>query len=1127
MSRYFTSIVIISSILMMIILSLPNDTNNSGGSQEGEVFPKERLQWEWMRYRDPATNRIPKGINTQVNQYIQSNIPGSVRMLRKNKLDKLQSHDWVRRGPYYTGGRVRALALDVLDENIIHAGGVSGGMWKSIDGGQNWIRTTDVDVVQSVSCIAQDTREGKENIWYYGTGELWGNSADISGDGIFKSTDGGNSWFVLPSTTKNTPNSWDNQFEYIWNIVTNPVAPEGNDELYVAPALGGIIRTTDGGETWVNVLGDFGNRYSLFTDIAVTSDGVFYAALSQKASGENSSLLHGIFRSDDGETWTNITPDGWPPVYNRVVIGIAPSDENQVYFLANSPGYGQLTTNSRGDEIWNSLWKYTYVKDDGDGDGGIWEDRSLSIPKPELVRHQYNPQYSYNMVIKVHPEDSDVVYLGGVNLDRSTDGFKTSENTTLIGGTCPDETCPYHYRYINHHSDLHAITFLPSDPDVLFTGSDGGVHKTLDNLAGHVEWISLNNGFFTTQFYTIAIDHGSDSEEILGGLQDNGTLFDYSTELTNVWPSPVRADGFHCAIADGGSMYYASQNTNSPVKVKMWKFKMDDMGEVTDTARIDPAEGEEFIWNTPIILDPTNNSRMYVAGGFFVWRNNNLDEIPLDGSKDSTMINWDRLDNTQIDPETNDVVEREGKITAIAASENPANVVYYGTASGEVFRLDNAHEGDPIPVNVTGANFPMGYVGSIAIDPDDADEAFVVFTNYNILSVFRTIDGGQTWEPVSGNLEASDGGSGPGPATLYLEIMKVQGQKYYLLGTSAGLFSTVFLNGMGTVWTQEGAETIGNIVVDMVDARSSDGFVAIGTHGGGVFSTRITDLPALPDKVNLLSPENGTLGISKKIQLEWEADNSTAMYILQIAKDEEFNNIVKEYNAIRGTSMEVENFEQGLVNYYWRVAAVNSAGIGPYSDARSFQTTIAAPENIYPLDGQEDVPVKVRLEWTQPEGAETYSLTVSKTILFNQVVIEETEYPDTYYILEDLETSRKYYWRTRSKNENGESLESEIWWFKTRPVSSVEESIHQAEFDVYPNPAKDVLSLKFELDKPYLVNMNIYDINGRPVRSGLKMHFPEGMNQATISVESLNQGQYFYIFSAGNLIKRGNFTIIK
>jgi hypothetical protein len=178
----------------------------------------------------------------------------------------------------------------------------------------------------------------------------------------------------------------------------------------------------------------------------------------------------------------------------------------------------------------------------------------------------------------------------------------------------------------------------------------------------------------------------------------------------------------------------------------------------------------------------------------------------------------------------------------VAVAKVPANRVYLGSADGRVFRLDNANTGNPAAVDLyTGKGLPtQAYVNCIAIDPANGDRAMIVFTNYGVQSLFYTEDAGMTWTPVGGNLEENPTtGTGGGPSIRWASILPPGGRTTFFVGTSAGLYSTTHLNGTSTVWTQEGSLTIGNLPIDMIDIRTSDGYIAVATHGGGVFSATI------------------------------------------------------------------------------------------------------------------------------------------------------------------------------------------------------------------------------------------------------------------------------------------------
>ncbi len=780
--------------------------------------PLARVRWEHERLRDPATGRIPADMRVRELAFASA-LPERPAYRAD---DGSGGAAWTFRGPGNVGGRTRALAFDVSDPTgrTLLAGGISGGMWRTTDDGASWTLTTGSDDFIGVSAVAQDTRAGRQSTWYYGTGEFVGSSASEAGaiyrgHGIFKSLDGGRTWAQLPSTAQGTQTEFDSPFDYVYRVVTDPSNPQA-DELYAA-CIGGIQRSTDGGSSWTSVLGSTQpNETAYFTDVVILPNGVLYAALDS-ASGQR-----GIWRSNSGTSWTKISPANFPATYDRVVLGVSPANPNQVWVAAS----GTLTATN------HSLYRYTYISGDGSGVGGEWLDRSTHLANLPLGPHNdnlaFNSQGGYDLVVAVKPDDPDFVVLGGVDLIRSTDGFATAPNRAWIGGWLfpdpqQDET---------HHSDQHVVLFHPNDPNVIYTGSDGGVHKAPDVRAPVVQWQSLNNGYHTSQFYTLALDHAVSSNVLIGGLQDNGTWWTNGADSGVPWVSQFGGDGAFCAVADNasaaGGFYYLSAQNNVTYR---WGIAPDGTFQENTWTRVDPLginEGNVLFIN-PFILDPADTRRMYMATRGGVWRNSNLEQIPAQ-SNDRATTNWVQLTTL-------------GSVSALAASENPAGVLYYGTADGRVYKVPNAPTApqNTTPQEVTEAGiFPAGgYMTSLAIDPRDADKVLAGFSNYQVVSLFYTQDGGANWTAVEGNLSGVDG-----PSVRSVGILDTDEGSLFFAGTSSGLYSTTSLSGGATVWSREAPTEIGTLLVDHLEIRSSDRLVVAGTHGAGVFSARFTGAAA-------------------------------------------------------------------------------------------------------------------------------------------------------------------------------------------------------------------------------------------------------------------------------------------
>jgi photosystem II stability/assembly factor-like uncharacterized protein len=802
-------ILVIGAVIIVYFLKSGPSTSKktritrSEASEGTEEDPHARARYQWLLLRDPATNDIPRNIGTRELAFVKNLASKTVG--QHLTLDT----EWVARGPCNIGGRTKALALDVTDENTILAGCVSSGMWRSTDGGASWTKTTAPDQLHSVSCIAQNKFPGNENIWYYGTGE-WssstGGSASVPlgagayyrGDGIFKSTDNGNNWSLLPSTVSGTPTVTDS-FDFVWRIVTF-----GEDGVYAATSTG-LFRSTDGGNSWQHVL-NFGANYPSI-DIALTSLDTCYAAVAGKGPA------NGIYKSADGETWDNISPPDWPDTTARIVIAIAPSNENVIYFLIEVSYLKQ------------QLRKYEV--------GVGWTDLSVNLPFGGAMI-----TYGGNMLILyVKPDDESTLFLGTVGLYRSTDGGQSFE---VIGA------------FSDFHVDQNSIVFYPSDPDSMIVGNDGGLFKTPNNMAEpefdpssgeyHIQWESLNHGYVTTQFYSVTIDHATPgSETILGGTQDNSWPFTTSSDPQTPWTSIFKGstDGGFTAISDGGEYYYTSQAATFCIWRHTFPGGEHQWTMITPTATVGGG-----LWLPPFILDPHDTKIMYLPWRTQMWRNDDLTEIPWVFPPVPTDVNWIQLDSV-----------KDYYISALGMSPAEPRRLYYASIFGDLFKIDNPHEGQPVPVRLSAEGLPpYAYIHCIAVDPIDANKVIVVFPNYGVISIYYSEDGGDTWTPVSGNLEENPDGSGSGPSVRWVTILYVENKPIYFAGTSVGLFSTINLDAMNTVWVQEGVSTIGNVVIDMIDGRQSDGFVVVGTHGNGIYSTQITEFPSAVEEEETSSP---------------------------------------------------------------------------------------------------------------------------------------------------------------------------------------------------------------------------------------------------------------------------------
>ncbi len=862
--------------------------------------PKEdlssRMAWEFTRTRDPLTNSIPPDIRRLELKYARTLPTDMTNSLKKSGV-KITTSNWQLRGPYNQGGRSRALAADITNPNILLAGGASGGMWRSTDKGLSWTKVSDPQVLQSVSCVVQDTRNGKTNTWYYATGEGHSNltilgtgNGELMGNGIFKSTDDGQTWTLLQSTATNSPNQFISPLQIIWKIALDTT--NYSADIIYAAAQGAIYRSSDGGNSWNAVLGSNQNN-STYSDVEVTSGGDVYAVLSN-------GNVQGVWHSNDGINWTDITPSGFPSVYARMIIASAPTDKNILYLLANTPNTGMPGDPQDGTNDYHSLWKY-------DASSQQWTDLTNNLPSWNGKVGGYSSQGGYDMVIKVKPDDKNFVLIGGTNLYRTTNGFATQlDSTDWIGGysTVNDISS-----YPNQHPDEHDLFFLPSNSKVLYSANDGGLSVTNDITAPTVDWISLNNGFVTTQFYSVAIDHATNSPYIVGGMQDNGNMVDTAAGPNTSWMVlPGGGDGNISAVANNFQYFYYSVQNGA-----IYRGTMNDPQE----AFIQPQGASGFMFTTPYVLEPSNTNIMYLAAGTHIWINFNVPSIPM-GTGDPT-AGWIDLN----------IDTTAGNVSAFGTSHTANHLLYYGTDNGKVFRIDNILTNNYSVNDVTGQSFPQGaYVTAIATDPQDEQKVLVAFSNYNVLSLFYSTDGGKDWQSVGGNLEQNPDGSGNGPSVRTVAILQVGQNDIYLAGTTTGLYAATQLNGMSTQWIQQGSSSIGNLDVEAIDVRNLDGTVIAGTFGGGVYSYNYTvtgiqnDNSSLPVEYSLSQNYPNPFNPSTAISYQLSANSYVTLKVYDVLGNL-VNTLVNQYQA-RGTyniSFNASGLASGV--YIYRIHSGN------------------------------------------------------------------------------------------------------------------------------------------------------------------------------------------------------------
>ncbi len=829
---------------------------------------EERAAWEFMRLRDPKTNKIPKNIRLRELEFAKTLPKHEERVLLKgNSVQNTQAISWQERGPNNLGGRTRAFAADKRDANIVIAAGISGGIWRSTNGGINsWTMVTSKTDFPPISCIVQDPRSGHENTWYAGTGEQEGNSASAPGatyygNGIYKSTDNGLTWSLLPSTTSDVY-SFDSDFEFINSIAVSPTTG-----TIFAAADNTIQKSTDGGTTWSIVRGD--GDYLKRSEVAINSAGVVYASISS-----NNTTHPGIWKStDDGVTWTNITPvagtnstTDFPSDYRRVILATAPSNNNILYIYGYTPGAGKTKSSSTG----SSVWKY----DASQTGTSQWVDRSSNLPDYTANVAGMDTQGGYNMFLIVKPDDANFVIIGSTNLYRTMDGFATpiqNTSTYWIGGYSYNDDIS---SYPNHHPDNHSGFFQQGNSGVFYSAHDGGLSKTTDITATPVTWSDIDATYNVAQMYTISLAPESNGTYMASGHQDNGVRFTTAGGLSNWTEFQGGGDGAFVEVAPSADdrVYVEVQNGSISSFTRNNSYNGD----------IKPSGSTNPLFVNPFVLDPNSSNLLYYGAGNTsstsgIWRNDNVQNADV-------TTGWASI--ATIDMST------DGQVSAIDVSyTNSANILYFGTSTGKMFKIINVNTtGSTTPTGISTGLPSGGYVSSISVDPTNSNNVMIAYSNYSFNSIYYTSDGGSSWTFVEGNLNASTG-----PSVRACEIFQVDGVTHYFVGTSIGLYYTLTLNGTSTVWTQEATSSIGNLICNFLDWRSDAGAIgkvsspngtqivtdvslAVGTHGRGTYQGTI----ASPLPVELTTFAGVYTG--NAVELKWETATEVNNYGFEIEK---------------------------------------------------------------------------------------------------------------------------------------------------------------------------------------------------------------------------------------------------
>ncbi|MDP4281090.1 MAG: T9SS type A sorting domain-containing protein [Bacteroidota bacterium] len=824
---YLSGILLILALGLIFILKPNNTSNNSRKKYESwlvRVLKGSQLEKQSIREKkgadepdmaafqnyfmtvDPALQRVP-------HERLAAAYRETMNLQRlKSSRSGLQ---WTNI-PADMGGRTRAIMFDPNDpsHDKVWAGGITGGLWVNYhisDPLSYWYPVGDLWNCLAIRCIAYDPHNPQ--ILYVGTGEpetaveQYRESSGL-GDGIWKSADGGQTWSQLPSTSG---------FDYITKIV---VRAEGRNSVIYAGVVSGIyhgthlsnpsdglFRSADGGNTWTQVLPDINGLLGPYSpsDVTLSGDSTrIIVGTMPNIVGDGAAVF---LYSDLGtpgswtvdETWRNdILNSSQNNIPGRIVLGSALSDPNVVYALVAS-GHVNPDNNFM---IYNC---YRILRSSNKGE--TWVRKSL--PSDNNGNANFATIAWHALDIAVDPNDANSLFIGGLDVQKTTDGgnswTRVSDWALMYYGGGP--------QYI--HADQHAIVYMPGSSSNLLFGSDGGIFYTQNGTAYNPAFEERNLGYNTLQFYSAAIHPTYGVSNYLGGLQDNGSLIYYGSSPLTESSMVSGGDGAYAFFDNDEPGTFISSVYYNHYYIFKNGYYYNDLDAYSGTGIfVNPADydyvnnriyanGVDFISSTPDVYLQIDDVTEY-------WALGSLKNANTGSSVYFSAVRW-------------------------SPNSSPNNAtLFLGTVSGHLFKLVHA-ESTPVTTEITGPAFPPGCISSIAIGPTDST-LLVTFSNYGVVSVWLTHDGGATWKNVEGNLP---------DMPVRWAIFHPRNYHYALLATESGIWSTGSLDEPTVIWTPDNSG-LANVRVDMLAMRESDNQVLAATHGRGFYTTTWDVADAVP-----------------------------------------------------------------------------------------------------------------------------------------------------------------------------------------------------------------------------------------------------------------------------------------
>ncbi len=650
-------------------------------------------------------------------------------------------------GPAFNGGRIADIEFHPENENIWYVAVGSGNVWKTTNAGTTWEPIFENEDSYSIGYLTIDPNN-PNTIWV-GTGEDVGGRHVGYGDGIYKSTDGGDSW----------ENMGLEESEHISEVIVHPedsdvvwVAAEG--PLWSSGGERGLYKSTDGGETWEKKLG--GNEWTGVTDIIIDprNPDLLYAATWQRhrnvAAYMGGGPGSGIHKSTDGgESWDELESGLPESNMGKIGLAISPQEPDIVY--------AAIELDRRTGGVFKS-----------DNQGESWEKMS------DAVAGGTGPHYYQELYASPH-------HFGKLYL---------VSNYTLIS-----DDHGSNFSQMNNelkHVDDHAIAFKKDDPDYILVGTDGGLYESHDLTES---WGFIDN-MPIMQYYKVSVDDAEPFYHVYGGTQDNGSnggpsRTDDDDGIRNRdFFKTLGADGHDSATEPGNPDIVYGESQQGGLS------RIDRSTGETVYIQPQPEEGEDyerFNWDAPIEVSFHEPTRLYFAS-YRLWRSDDRGDswTPISGdlTRDQERIELPIMGKQQSwdNPWDISAMSNYNSITSIGESPLDEDLIYAGTDDGLLQVTEDGGENwREIEVGDIDGVPSTAFVNDIKADHHDPNTVYVALDNhkYGDYSPYlvKSTDRGQSWESIADDL--------PDRHLVWRTVQDHEDEDLLFAATEFGIFFTV------------------------------------------------------------------------------------------------------------------------------------------------------------------------------------------------------------------------------------------------------------------------------------------------------------------------------------------------